>query len=393
MSKQSPPQLPDDDQLQQYLAGVSSLSRGYRDESREVTPPELDRAVLRMAQAAAPRRRRASRWQLPLALAATLLIGVPLAWNVTRQAPRVHEESVAMAPAPPQQPLDAFERSGGATTSDDAGAALGAAAESPAKEMPPPQRSLKRSAQIAAAPEPSVLPSTPDREVPAVAARAATPSAQAAPAVAMQSLTTASRSEMADAAAAPVLSEETDENRADTKRWVAPAAWIVAQSPEGENRVGVDLSAPYAGGAAALLQGGSGLGWIELRQTLPAAPYRGLRLRLRGMLRPNLVQGYAQLWLRAGAADVVAAQDRTDSQVVIVTGIQDWQPVDVTLDVPVDAEAIALGVTLQRGQGEVHVDQISLVGVPAEMAPADLARAQIPLPQPRNAGFEAPLSP
>jgi hypothetical protein len=79
---------PDDRELEQYLKGGSKLSRRYRDASSESAPPELDEAIL--AQARAELRRKPAginRWLAPVALAASLVLGVNLAWNVYQAQP------------------------------------------------------------------------------------------------------------------------------------------------------------------------------------------------------------------------------------------------------------------------------------------------------------------
>lgn len=100
MSVESDPRLADQDkaerELQRYLGGDSPLSTKYRAQSREITPPQLDSAVLAHAQQqlqsafATNRgqfvRRRNRRWAIPLATAATMLVGVNLVWQLRDQA-------------------------------------------------------------------------------------------------------------------------------------------------------------------------------------------------------------------------------------------------------------------------------------------------------------------
>lgn len=82
---------PRDEELQNYLDGRSRLSARYRWASRETTTPELDAAVLDYARAQAkaapsPPPRRRSRWFIPLATAATLVMGVDLVWHLRQWA-------------------------------------------------------------------------------------------------------------------------------------------------------------------------------------------------------------------------------------------------------------------------------------------------------------------
>lgn len=75
---------PDDRELDQYLAGQHRLSQRYREATQsEQPPPELDDAILGAARAATPAKRRSvRRWAVPFGLAASLMIGGPLVWQV-----------------------------------------------------------------------------------------------------------------------------------------------------------------------------------------------------------------------------------------------------------------------------------------------------------------------
>jgi hypothetical protein len=110
---------PDDRELDQYLQGDSKLSRRYREASGETAPPELDDAIL--AQARSELRRRPhgiNRWLAPTALAASVMLGINLAWNVYQAQPLpgekaqfedaapVAEELQAIAPAAPPPALE-----------------------------------------------------------------------------------------------------------------------------------------------------------------------------------------------------------------------------------------------------------------------------------------------
>lgn len=89
---------PRDTDLQRYLDGDSPLSHRYRQASAESPPPGLDDAILKAARdavTARPRRRR-SRWAVPLALAATTLLGVNLVWMLRDDAvPQAPPRAVA----------------------------------------------------------------------------------------------------------------------------------------------------------------------------------------------------------------------------------------------------------------------------------------------------------
>lgn len=89
-----------DDELERYLKGDSALSRKYRGASRETAPPELDDKILALARTAARRKPGLNRVLAPFALAASLILGVNLAWNVYEAAPPV----APAKPAPPAAP-------------------------------------------------------------------------------------------------------------------------------------------------------------------------------------------------------------------------------------------------------------------------------------------------
>ena len=88
---------PDDRELEQYLKGDSKLSRRYRDASGETSPPDLDEAILAQARAELRRKPNLNRLLAPVALAASLVIGVNLAWNVYQAAPAPGEEAPMVA--------------------------------------------------------------------------------------------------------------------------------------------------------------------------------------------------------------------------------------------------------------------------------------------------------
>ena len=87
---------PDDRELDQYLKGDSALSRRYREASAEASPPDLDEAILARARAELRRKPSVSRVLAPMAVAASLALGVNVAWNVYQAKP-----APEFAPEPP----------------------------------------------------------------------------------------------------------------------------------------------------------------------------------------------------------------------------------------------------------------------------------------------------
>ena len=90
--------LPDEQQLDDYLRGGSDVSRQYRQLHGSTVPPELDRLVLRQAQEAVksrPAKSRAwMRWTGPLALAASAVLVVSIVIESG-----VHKETKLTVPA------------------------------------------------------------------------------------------------------------------------------------------------------------------------------------------------------------------------------------------------------------------------------------------------------
>jgi head-tail adaptor len=140
------PTKPDDRELEEYLKGGSTLSRRYREASGETAPAELDELILAQARAEARRKPVINRYLAPVAVAASLVLAVNLAWNlhvaeplspeeiipivppqnrkVTPAAPRVETDASAKAaPAPAPAPeLDAIEVTGSRISEQEAAA-------------------------------------------------------------------------------------------------------------------------------------------------------------------------------------------------------------------------------------------------------------------------------
>lgn len=98
----------------------------------------------------------------------------------------------------------------------------------------------------------------------------------------------------------------------------------------------------------------------NLMQTFDATAYRGKRIRLRGALRLEAAEAGArgQLWLRVDRPkDITGFFD--NSQDRPVTG-QAWTTGAIVGDVAPDAEAIALGAMLVRGNGKLWIRPFTL---------------------------------
>jgi hypothetical protein len=100
-------------------------------------------------------------------------------------------------------------------------------------------------------------------------------------------------------------------------------------------------------------------------QNIAAAPYAGKRVRFRAFLKTEGVEKEAGLSMEVGGK---SAWTRTSTSGRGVKGKMDWQPLEIVIDVPADAEILGLGVEL-GGAGTFGVDDISVEIVdPAKVA-------------------------
>jgi len=100
-------------------------------------------------------------------------------------------------------------------------------------------------------------------------------------------------------------------------------------------------------------------------QDIAAAPYKGKRVRFRAYLKTEGVAEEAYLVMDVGANN---SGIRTSASGRGPKGRSDWQPQEIVLDVPTDAEVMSLAVVL-RGVGTLGVDDASVEIVdPAKVA-------------------------
>jgi peptidase S41-like protein len=106
-------------------------------------------------------------------------------------------------------------------------------------------------------------------------------------------------------------------------------------------------------------------GYLVLKQGIRADRYRGKRIQLTGYMKARELDADAQLWLRVEWPDAqwIAA---TDSR-PLIWGTRDWTKVVVTIDVPVNAQAVWFGALL-NGPGDLWLDSLDLEALPSSAA-------------------------
>lgn len=127
---------PDDKELQDYLHGDSKLSRAYREASHEQPPAHLDRRILAQARAAV--RPGWTRALAPVALAASVVLGVNLGWNLYRQEP-LSPEAVVPLPSASAPPSAVEEKQGSVAAPETAPPPAGSS-QAPASPSVPAER-------------------------------------------------------------------------------------------------------------------------------------------------------------------------------------------------------------------------------------------------------------
>lgn len=131
----------------------------------------------------------------------------------------------------------------------------------------------------------------------------------------------------------------------------APAGWEV--SPSGEGTAAETLAAGCSQGdrCARLTRQDAGPGYSALLQFVRADPYRGKRVRLRGMLRGGT--GTALLYLQVNRP---AAQPQTVTEAAAGTA---WKRYELLIDIPKDAATFQFGLVV-AGAAEAWLDAVEV---------------------------------
>ena len=166
-----------------------------------------------------------------------------------------------------------------------------------------------------------------------------------------------------------------------------PAGWVKAGSHPAEYDMGVDRTIRREGRAIAFIKGTATEfhGFGTIMQTAAPGEYRGKRLRFSADVKSEKVQsGWAGLWLRIDGTRAGELLGFDNMQQRPLKGNTDWTRVEIVLDVPEDAAALAFGLLL-NGDGQVWIDDLRFDVVGPSVPVSD---SRIPPGPPRNLNFE-----
>lgn len=152
-----------------------------------------------------------------------------------------------------------------------------------------------------------------------------------------------------------------------TAQAVAPPGWLVLGRKTVGYAVRLEPGAGHDGGVCVRVEG-----WkpgpdsfVNVSQFVDASPWAGRRLRLRGWLRAEAIDGWAGLYMRVDDRDrQPLAFDNMDRRPI--RGTVGWRRYEVVLDIPEDAAALAFGMLLS-GRGTAYLDDLSLDTVGADV--------------------------
>ncbi|WP_053061042.1 serine/threonine-protein kinase [Rhodopirellula islandica] len=131
----------------------------------------------------------------------------------------------------------------------------------------------------------------------------------------------------------------------------------------------VDQSVKHSGEFSASLESTS-QSWQPsfgtIVQAIQASEYTGKRIRFSGFIKTDKTEA-AGLWLRVDSAERgTVAFDNMQSR--RIEGTNDWQEVQIVLDVPKDASVLTFGAILS-GAGRLWVDDLSITVVDQDVEP------------------------
>lgn len=165
-----------------------------------------------------------------------------------------------------------------------------------------------------------------------------------------------------------------------------PAGWIKAGSHPAEYDMGVDRAIRRVGKVSAFVKGTADQfhGFGTLMQMAAPGEYCGKRVRLSAYVKSEKVQtGWAGLWFRVDGAKPGELLGFDNMQQRPIKGTIDWKRVEIVLDVPENAVALAFGILL-NGDGQVWMDDLKFEIVNPDV-PVTGGASSGP---PRNLNFE-----
>ena len=165
-----------------------------------------------------------------------------------------------------------------------------------------------------------------------------------------------------------------------------PAGWIKAGSHPAEYDMGVDTANRHEGRAIAYVKGTATEfhGFGTLMQMASSREYLGKRVRFSAYVKSEKVQsGWAGLWFRIDGAKSGEVLGFDNMQQRPLKGTTDWKRVEIVLDVPQNAAALAYGILL-AGDGQVWMDDLKFEVVKPDVP----VTGSGPAGPPRNLNFE-----
>ena len=118
-------------------------------------------------------------------------------------------------------------------------------------------------------------------------------------------------------------------------------------------------------------------GEVAVLQPVRGASWQGKRARLSGFLTATMSTG------EAGLVAVVNNDSRYStyfpSRERIVKSEAGWRLLSVTVDVPVDATLVSIGVWIRRGSGSVWLDDVTFDQIPPGTGTAAEPRRSAPM--------------
>lgn len=167
-----------------------------------------------------------------------------------------------------------------------------------------------------------------------------------------------------------------------------PEGWVKAGSYPAEYEMGVDRAHPRQGRPTAYVKGIASQyhGFGTLMQMALPGEFPGKRVRFSADLKAEGIDsGWAGLWFRVdGERGEGLAFDNMQDRAL--KGTTDWKHVEVVLDVPKEARALAFGLLLSGG-GQAWMDRLKFEVVGLEVPVTGGSPGMILKGPPRNLDF------